>query len=89
MEGVTGPTGRRRWAEHGKAALVPETFGDGVSVADVAADVARTHGVSAPQLQAWRRGGAAAMPQDDAPGLVGLRQAAGVGTGASRRGRAC
>ena len=47
IEVVTGPTGRRRWPEHVKAAIVLETFRDGVSVADVA----RRHGVSAPQLQ--------------------------------------
>ncbi len=46
IEVVTGPSGRRRWPEHVKAAMVLETFRDGVSVADVA----RKHGVSAPQL---------------------------------------
>ena len=51
IEVVTGPSGRRRWPEHVKAAMVLETFRDGVSVADVA----RRHGVSAPQLHAWRR----------------------------------
>ena len=33
---VTGPTGRRRWPEHVKAAIVLETYRDGVTVADVA-----------------------------------------------------
>ena len=69
IEVVTGPTGRRRWPEHVKAAIVLETFRDGVSVADVA----RKHGVSAPQLHAWRRAareGLLPMPEDDALGLV-------------------
>ena len=43
---VTGPSGRRRWPEHVKAEIVLESYRDGVSVADVA----RKHGVSAPQL---------------------------------------
>lgn len=69
IEVVTGPTGRRRWPEHVKAAMVLETFRDGVSVADVA----RKHGVSAPQLHAWRRAareGLLPMPDDEALGLV-------------------
>jgi transposase len=69
IEVVTGPTGRRRWPEHVKAAIVLETFRDGVSVADVA----RKHGVSAPQLHAWRRAareGLLPMPEDEALGLV-------------------
>ena len=69
IEVVTGPTGRRRWPEHVKAAMVLETFRDGVSVADVA----RKHGVSAPQLHAWRRAareGLLPMPEDEALGLV-------------------
>ena len=52
-----------------KAAIVLETFRDGVSVADVA----RKHGVSAPQLHAWRRAareGLLPMPEDEALGLV-------------------
>lgn len=52
-----------------KAAIVLETFRNGVSVADVA----RKHGVSAPQLHAWRRAareGLLPMPEDDALGLV-------------------
>lgn len=66
---VTGPSGRRRWPEHVKASIVLESFRDGISVADVA----RKHGVSAPQLHAWRRAsreGLLPMPQDDALGLV-------------------
>lgn len=66
---MTGPSGRRRWPEHVKAAIVLETFRDGVSVADVA----RRHGVSAPQLHAWRRAareGLLPMPEDEALGLV-------------------
>ena len=35
IEIVSGPTGRRRWPEHVKAALVLESYQDGVSVADV------------------------------------------------------
>lgn len=69
IEVVTGPTGRRRWQEHVKAAMVVETFRDGVLVADVA----RKHGVSAPQLHAWRRAareGLLPMPGDEALGLV-------------------
>ena len=69
IEVVTGPTGRRRWPEHVKAAMVLETFLDAVSVADVA----RRHGVSAPQLHAWRRAaleGLLPMPEDEALGLV-------------------
>ena len=36
IEVVTGPTGRRRWPDHVKAAIVLESHRDGVSVADVA-----------------------------------------------------
>ena len=66
---VMGPTGRRRWPEHVKAELVLESYRDGVSVADVA----RKHGISAPQLHSWRRAareGVLAMPDDDILGLV-------------------
>ena len=74
---VTGPTGRRRWPEHVKAELVLESYRDGVSVADVA----RKHGISAPQLHSWRRAareGVLAMPDDDILGwcllsLKGMR----------------
>lgn len=48
---VTGPSGRRRWPEQVKAEIVLESYRDGVSVADVA----RKHGVSAPQLVAVER----------------------------------
>lgn len=66
---VTGPSGRRRWPEHVKADIVLESYRDGNSVADVA----RKHGVSGPQLHAWRRAarqGILAMPDDDILGLV-------------------
>ena len=46
-----------------------ESYRDGVSVADVA----RRHGISGPQLHAWRRAareGVLPMPDDDALGLV-------------------
>lgn len=69
IEVVAGPSGRRRWPEHVKAAMVLETFRDRVSVADVA----RKHGVSSPQLHAWRRAareGLLPMPEDDALGLA-------------------
>lgn len=59
-----------------KAAIVLESYRDGVSVADVA----RKHGVSAPQLHAWRRAardGLLAMPEDDALGLVPVMVEAG------------
>lgn len=62
---VAGPTGRRRWPEHIKAAIVLETYRDGVSVADIA----RKHDVSPPQLHAWRRSardGLLPMPDDEA-----------------------
>ena len=62
---VTGPTGRRRWPEHVKAAIVLETYRNGVSVADIA----RKHELSAPQLHAWRRAardGLLPMPDDEA-----------------------
>lgn len=76
IEVVTGPSGRRRWPEHVKAAMVLETFRDGVSVADIA----RKHGVSAPQLHAWRRAareGLLPMPEDEALGLVPVIVAGG------------
>ena len=66
---VTGPSGRRRWPEHVKAEIVLESYRDDCSVADVA----RKHGVSGPQLHAWRRAareGVLAMPDDDGLGLV-------------------
>ncbi|WP_444465258.1 transposase [Rhodobacter capsulatus] len=57
-----------------------ETFRDGVTVADVA----RRHGVSAPQLHAWRRAareGLLPMPEDDALGLVPIVVSGGAGPG--------
>ncbi|ABA81630.1 Transposase, IS3/IS911family [Cereibacter sphaeroides] len=87
IEVVTGPTGRRRWPEHVKAAMVLETFRDGVSVSDVA----RKHGVSAPQLHAWRRAareGLLPMPEDEALGLVPIVVADG-GQSAGGRSDAC
>lgn len=77
---VTGPSGRRRWPEQVKAAIVLESYRDGVSVADVA----RKHGVSAPQLHSWRRAardGVLAMPDDDMLGLVPVVVEAGGGDG--------
>lgn len=75
---VTGPTGRRRWPEHVKAAIVLETYRDGVTVADVA----RRHEISAPQVHAWRRAardGLLPMPDDDAVAFlpVSISDAAG------------
>jgi len=77
---VTGPSGRRRWPQHVKAAIVLETFGDGVSVADIA----RTHSVWVPQLHARRwaaRDGWLPMPTDDAFGLVPVIRAGGGANG--------
>lgn len=77
---ATGPSGRRRWPEHVKAGIVLESYRDGVSVADVA----RKHGVSAPQLHAWRRAareGVLAMPDDDILGLVPVVVEAAGGNG--------
>ena len=78
---VTGPSGRRRWPEHVKAEIVLESYRDGCSVADVA----RKHGVSGPQLHAWRRAareGMLAMPDDDMLGLVPVVvEASGGGRG--------
>ncbi len=79
---VTGPSGRRRWPEHVKAAIVLESYRDGTSVADVA----RKHGVSAPQLHSWRRAardGVLAMPDDDMLGLVPVVVEAGGRDGGS------
>jgi len=69
IEVVSGPSGRRQWPEHVKAEIVLESYRDGVSVADVA----RKHGISGPQLHAWRRAardGVLPMPDDDMLGLV-------------------
>ncbi len=78
IEVMTGPGGRRRWPEHVKAQIVLESYRDGVSVADVA----RRHGLSGPQLHAWRRAareGLLPMPDDDALELVPVMVAAGSG----------
>jgi transposase len=80
IEVMTGPVGRRRWPEHVKAQIVLESYRDGVSVADVA----RRHGLSGPQLHAWRRAareGLLPMPDDAALGLVPVMVAAGSGGG--------
>lgn len=77
---VTGPGGRRRWPEHVKAQIVLESYRDGASVADVA----RRHGLSGPQLHAWRRAareGLLPMPDDDILGLVPVAVAASSGDG--------
>lgn len=83
---MTGPSGRRRWPEHVKAGIVLESYRDGVSVADVA----RRHGISAPQLHAWRRAareGVLPMPDDDALGLVPVVvEAGGMGDGGDAPG---
>ena len=78
IEVVSGPTGRRRWPEHVKAAIVLETYRDGVTVAEVA----RRHEISAPQLHAWRRAardGLLPMPHEEALAFlpVSVSEAAG------------
>ncbi|MEM6944305.1 MAG: transposase [Pseudomonadota bacterium] len=78
IEVVTDPIGRRRWPEHMKAAIVLETYRDGVSVADVA----RKLGICAPQVHAWRlaaRDGLLPMPEDDPLGLVPIVVSGGSG----------
>ncbi|MCE6967015.1 transposase [Cereibacter sphaeroides] len=84
---MVGPDSSIRWTsyrgsqqEHVKAAMVLETFRDGVSVSDVA----RKHGVSAPQLHAWRRAareGLLPMPEDEALGLMPIVVADGGQSG--------
>ena len=86
---VTAPSGRRRWPEHVKASIVLESYRDGVSVADVA----RKHGVSAPQLHSWRRSardGLLPMPEGDALDLVPVLVSSGGdgGSGDDREGGA-
>ena len=78
IEVVSGPTGRRRWPEHVKAAIVLETYRDGVTVAEVA----RRHEISGPQLHAWRRAardGPLPMPHEEALAFlpVSISEAAG------------
>jgi transposase len=78
IDGVTGPTGRRRWPEPVTASIVLETCRDGVFVAEIA----RKHDISPPQLHGWRRAardGLLPMPEDD--GLAIMR---GVMMGAPR-----
>ena len=50
IEVFTG-MGRRRWSESEKLQIVAESYAPGTS----ARAVARRHGLSAPQLFAWRR----------------------------------
>jgi len=82
LEVLEGPTGRRRWSDEAKAAIVAESFLPGVRVADVA----RRHGLTPQQLTGWRRlarEGKLVLPadetamtfapvliEDDAPGAV-------------------
>lgn len=61
-----------------KAAIVLETYRDGVTVADVA----RRHEISAPQVHAWRRAardGLLPMPDDDALAFLPVSVSAGAG----------
>jgi transposase len=63
MEVVPGPTGRRRWADAKKAAIVAESFEPGVLVAEVAA----RHGLRPQHLSMWRsqaREGKIVLPGD-------------------------
>jgi transposase len=75
---VTGPTGRRRWPEHVKAAIILETYRDGTSVADIA----RRHDISPPQLHAWRRAardGILPMPDEEALAFLPVSVAGAAG----------
>jgi len=49
LEIFTGAGRRRRWSTEQKAAIVAESVGESVSA------VARRHGLTPPQLFAWRR----------------------------------
>ena len=51
VEVFTGAGRRRRWSAQDKAAIVAESFAG----ADTVSGVARRHGLTAPQLFAWRR----------------------------------
>jgi transposase len=51
VEVFTGAGRRRTWSREEKAAIVAESFGG----ADTVSAVARRHGLTAPQLFAWRR----------------------------------
>jgi transposase len=51
LEIFTGAGRRRRWSPEAKAAIVAESYGGGTTVSCVA----RRHGLTGPQLFAWRR----------------------------------
>src|SRR5262245_34732501 len=51
LEIFTGAGRRRRWSAEQKAAIVAESMGGNESVSSVA----RRHGLTVPQLFAWRR----------------------------------
>jgi transposase len=51
VEVFTGAGRRRTWSAQAKAAIVAESFAG----ADTVSGVARRHGLTAPQLFAWRR----------------------------------
>ncbi len=51
LEIFTGSGHRRRWPAEAKAQIVAESYAGGTSVSDVA----RRHGLTIPQLFAWRR----------------------------------
>jgi len=64
LEVLEGPTGRRRWSDEAKAAIVAESFLPGVRVSDVA----RRHGMTPQQLTGWRRlarDGKLVLPADE------------------------
>jgi transposase len=68
-----------------KASIVLETYRDGVTVADVA----RMHGISAPQVHAWRRAareGLLPMPVDDMLGRVPVVVSGGKNSSGSGEG---
>jgi transposase len=68
IEVFTGSGRRRSWSAADKAAIVAETFtGD-----ETVSSVARRHGLTAPQLFAWRRqaGGPLAVRDEEAPRFI-------------------